>query len=382
MFVIMKKKPKILLAIVMLALLLLLLLPSSMITWLPASLREEMLSVLRPASYPTRSVTTPLPSADTLRISPSTSESAPTFLGNVLISVARFSQHEANRHRVKITSLNHLATNESYIFTVETKTNTMLVLSPKLDLLARWPMLNGPAGRMGKVVAISAQEDRIWALDVGGHLVSWDVEGNRKEALKLRGNGHDFDVFSGQSLVVHQTDFPFLLAIYNRRGSKLKQFARLQGAKTAPDRLLNQGYVAVQESHHIAFGMINPYRLYFFGYDGIPKRTVEVVPDFHIKPVRIESLPGDRTLLVRQRVIHDMAWNQDRLYVLIASEGYRAAKWMDVFSATGEFIHRVYLPIFGYRISFWHDEIIMLGYDTRYVLARFQLAEKTTNTHR
>ncbi|MFQ5627718.1 MAG: hypothetical protein ACE5I1_03080 [bacterium] len=347
--------------------------PIAFVRLLPESLSGPIFSKIRPEIMPTISIKKTPPAPSVLKYARPLWEKDTT-QHRILIPVASLTANDAGRHKINRRRLNYLTAGRSFIAIADLSTFDIVILAPDLKVRRKWPMASGLAKMMQAPVAMAAYRDEIAALDRDGTLVWWDLRGNRKGSFKIDGFVYDLDILNDGNFLVHQAKpYPYLLAIYSRSGHKKRQFGALPSSDAASAPLLHQGFAARDRANRVALGLINPYKLFFFSAGGNPTHFIEITPEFQVFEPYAEKLGRNKWRVLRQRVVYDLTWHGEHLYVLVASDPERAADWMEVFSREGEFLQRFYLSMHAIRLDFWQDDLILLGYDPRLKLERFRI---------
>lgn len=348
--------------------------PIKLVRMLPDILPRDILAAIRPEIIPTISISKSLPNPKILKY-PRPLWEKDTTRNRILISAATFDANEAGRNNINIHRLNYLSVGHNFISVADLSNIHVVILSPDLIFRRKWPMTSGLAEMLQLPVAMAAQRDEIAALGQDGTLVWWDSQGNRKGKFKIaEGVVYDLDLLSNGDFLVHQTKpYPYMLAIYGRNGIKKKQFGAVSSNDAASAPLLHQGFVARDRANRVALGFINPYKLFLFSASGNPTKVLEISPEFQVFEPYAEQLGPTKWRVLRQRVVYDLIWHGEYLYVLVSSNPERAADWLEVFSREGEFLQRFYLTMHAIRLAFWRDDLILLGFDPRLKLERFRI---------
>jgi hypothetical protein len=348
--------------------------PINSVRLLPEIFPHHILAVIRPEIIPTISINKSFPQPRVLKYARPLWEKDTT-RHRILISAAIFDANEAGRNKINIHRLNYLCVGLNLVAVADLSTMHVVILSPDLKFRRKWLMTSGLAERLQAPVAMAAQKDEIAALGQDGTLVWWDSQGNRKGKFKINdGPVYDLDILSNGDFLLHQTNpYPYTLAIYGRNGIKKKQFGALPGPDAASAPFLHQGFVTRDRADRIALGFINPYKLLFFAASGFPTNMLNITPEFQVFEPYAEQLGPTKWRVLRQRVVYDLIWHGENLYVLVSSDPERAAEWLEVFSREGEFLQRFYLTMHAIRLAFWRDDLILLGYDPRLKLERFRI---------
>lgn len=347
--------------------------PLETVRKIATSLPVELVSKIRPQLIPAISIRTAPPAPRVLRY-PRPKWETDTTRHGILVSVATLQANDAGRHKINTNRLNYLTTGRDFIAIADLSSNHVVILSPDLTVRQKWPMVSGMASMLQAPVSLAAQGDEIAALDRDGTLVWWNSSGKRLGNLGIDGIVYDLDFLENGDFLVHQTKpFPFMLAQYSRDGRKVREFGALpaEDAEAAP--LLHQGHLACGRSDRIALALINPYKLFFFSGEGAPQQALEIVPEFQVFEPFAEKLGPSKWRVLRQKVVYDVKWHGGTLYVLVSPDPERAAAWLELFSPDGEFLQRFYLTMNAIQLSFWKDDLILLGYDPRLKLERFRI---------
>ena len=291
-----------------------------------------------------------------------------------LVSIATLQANDLGRHKVNGNRLNYLATGSDFIAVADLASKHVVILAPELKIRRKWPMTAGVASLMQAPIALTARNDEIAALDQDGTLVWWDSRGKRLGSFAIDGVVSDLAIQRNGDLLVHQTKpYPYVLAQYERNGRKEMQFGALTSDDVNSAPLLHQGHLALSNKGEVALVLINPYQLYFFNADGRPRLTVRIIPEFQVFEPFAEQLGAKRWRVLRQKVVHDVQWHQGQLWVLVAPDAERAASWLEIFSSEGELLQRYYLTMNAIQITFWQDDLVLLGFDPRLKMERFRI---------
>ncbi|MDQ7065324.1 MAG: hypothetical protein Q9P90_13895 [candidate division KSB1 bacterium] len=369
----MKKALLFLLALALCGLLSLRFLP---LPWLEPAvnvLPERLVLMLRPELMPPETVDIPPPEPRILE------EPQPLWLGvkeklKQMVSVYKFDSNDALKADLKINQFNYLAAGADFIATADVYDSEMIIFSPKLQFVRRWPMLTGIAKKMARPFSLAAFEDRIAALNRSGEIAIWDMHGRRLGRFRVKDKARDLAFLDRDRLLVVQTQpYPHVLAVYTLNGRKLKQFCPIDYPNPDEAEFLNEAYVSISRRGRLALGFIHPYRLIFFDTSHRPERQLIIHPKFTVQPPIFRRQHGRIVQMVRQSIIYDVQWFQERLYVLVTPDQAKPASYMDVFSPKGDFLERFYLPFPTLKMAVHGDFLYMIGYWPNYRIEAFRI---------
>lgn len=346
--------------------------PLSLVRKIPLPLPVASLERLRPGILPPVIDRQPLPAPRLLKY-PQPAWANDTTKHQKLIEVAEFGGPAARLAKVHPGRMQYLCAGDTFVAAVDLSTRDVVILSPELQFIRKWPMLTGLSAKMQHPVVMAVQRDRVYAIDRDGTVGIWDAQGRRQGTRQVSTFAHDLDIMSGGDLLVHETGaYPFLLAIYAPNGAKRRLFAAKPAADTMAAKFLHQGYVARSPGGVTALALINPYHLYFFTRRWIPRTALNIEPEFQVFAPFAEKKDAKNWRVLRQRVVYDIAWKREQLHVLVAPDMERAASWLEIFSAEGEFQQRFYLSLHAIRLAFWRDDLLLLGYGPKLKIVRYR----------
>ena len=369
----MKKLITAILALLVLSPLALLFLPQSWLQPLQPYLPERLVFELRPELLPVESVDLPPPEPRILE------QPKPLWLGSKnqikhMVSVYKFDSNDALKADLKINQFNYLTAGADFIATADIYDSEMMIFSPELQFVRRWPMLTGIAKKMEKPFSLAAVEDRVAALSRDGVIGVWDQHGKRLGSFQVEGKARDLAFLDREHLLVVQTrPYPYVLAVYTLHGRKLKQFCPIEYENPDEAEFLNEAYVSISRSGRLALGFIHPYRLIFFDSAHRPEVQLIIHPRFVVQPPIFRRHKGRITQMIRQSIIYDVQWFQERLYVLVTPDQAKPASYMDVFSPRGDFLERFYLPFPTLKMAVHDDLLYMLGFYPNYRIEAFRI---------
>lgn len=349
--------------------------PLSLLQKLPETVPRDLLIHIRPDLQQTISIDTPPPPPRTYE-APRPKWETDDDKYRRLVSIARFGDGNARAAGSRFARLHYLTAGPDYVALVDLHESDVLLLSPQLAFIRRWPMITASLTVMRDVVALAANGQELVALSKDGTVAWWDLDGNRQGGFRLTGtiHVHDLTVLGNGDLLINQTSpRPYALARYNRHGIKVRQFGAIPAEDQATAVFLQQGYVAASANGRIALALIYPYNIYFFSANGVPGQAISITPGFVVNPPNIEKEGNRVKMVLRQRIVYHAAWHGDRLYVLVAPEVNYAARWLEVFSSDGELLQRFYLPVNALRLAFVQDDLVLHGYYPDYRLERYRI---------
>ncbi len=342
-------------------------------------LPENVLDALRPSLLPPKRVAASPPAPVMLDRPRPKWEGVKERLKK-MVSVYRFDADAALAADVHLHHCNYLAAGSNFIATVDVYERDILIFSPELKFLRRWPLLSGWVQKMQRPISIAAFGEEVAALDRDGLIVIWNSNGKRTARIDLRGAARDFAFLDRERLLVVQLQsYPYLLAIFNRRGRKLVEFCPIPYPDSTEAEFLNEAYISLSHRGEAAVGFIYPYKLLFFNAALRPYHALQIEPEFVVQPPIFQRKKGRITQMVRQSVIYDIQWFRDRLYVLVAPEPAKPAQYMDVFSRSGEFLERFYLPLPALKLAALDNRLYFLAFWPKYRIEAFKIVKIADN---
>ncbi len=349
--------------------------PIDLLEKIPSEYRHWTLTFIRPELFPTLSISSDLPPPKVIK-SPMPYYGKSLDDALQLVSTAKFGSTEAYRAKVNLKRLHHLNVAGEYVTAIDLQESAVVVLSPELKFIRKWQMFTSGSELLKLPVAMVANVREVAVIDEKGKLVWWNLKGERQGTLEIEGKPHDIDFLTNGDFLVHRTSpAPYVLAAYDRSGRLIREFAPERSVDPVQGEALNQGFAAVNARNEAAFCLINPYRLYFFHANGRAKNIIEFEPVFKISPPVVEMKNGRVKSVIRQRIVYDLVWNKDELYVLVAPETNRAASWLEIFDRDGEMLHRFALTLNALKIGVYEDDIILHGYYPDYRIERFKMVK-------
>ncbi|RME01398.1 MAG: hypothetical protein D6814_01610, partial [Calditrichaeota bacterium] len=155
---------------------------------------------LRPGLLPVKTLAVRLPKPKILE-QPTPLWQADTTRQKQMILAHRFGSTKALKAKVKLNHLNYLAAGDTFIATVDVYDKQMLIFSPRLNFIRRWPLVTRYARIIKVPMALAARKDEVAVLAEDGTLALWRVDGQLQSDFKIQGTGTDLAFLPGGNLL-------------------------------------------------------------------------------------------------------------------------------------------------------------------------------------
>ncbi|KAA3660791.1 MAG: hypothetical protein DWQ10_05900 [Calditrichaeota bacterium] len=292
-----------------------------------------------------------------------------------LVSKFKYEKLKAEKDIVELHDLYFLRAGEDFLVTYHRRNHEMLVLSPNLNVNKIWPMQLRNGVKIDAPVDIAVKDETIWAIDRQGLVASWNLSGVEQDHFASPVPARDIDLFENGDVLLHGTGMlPWLVARTTNSGTLQAYFAPQIYEDSLEAELLLHSLVAVdRKNSRLCLAYKSPYKFIIYKSDGTAGRAVDITPNFQIAEPIIEREDGNIIKAGYQKVIFEVAWHDDMLWILVSSEMGKAPQWLETFNTEGELLQRFALIDGVSRFAFLQNRLYVLGYAPNYRIEAYDM---------